>query len=221
MSEPERLDLLARFDRHADHLREVIARFADAGDVDALAAEAREAFAALEPEVPYADRPDHVMFGAAFGVYRFLAMWQAARSRGYDVHAVGRAICGTPVPARPLASGPALAKLRADAEASGRKAAANEFVFEFVEGDGETDWGMNVTSCAVCHAYGRHDAMDLVPYLCAIDDVDSTAGDHGLRRTGTIALGAQRCDFRFKRGGTPAPLAPQYPGQIRPAADAE
>ncbi len=74
---------------------------------------------------------------------------------------------------------------------------------------------MNITSCAICHLFGNHDAMDLVPYMCAFDDVMSAAGDQGLRRTGTIALGASHCDFRFQQGGEPLPLAEQYPDQIR------
>jgi hypothetical protein len=74
---------------------------------------------------------------------------------------------------------------------------------------------MNVTSCAVCHAYAKHGASELVPYLCATDDVESEAGDQGLRRTGTITLGAHRCDFRYERGGKPQPLAAHYPDQIR------
>lgn len=53
--------------------------------------------------------------------------------------------------------------------------------------------------------------MDLVPYMCATDDVVSDRGGQGLRRTGTIAVGAHQCDFRYKRGGEPLHLAPQCP----------
>ena len=113
-------------------------------------------FEGLAPEIPYADRRDHVMFGSAFGVYCSLAVWKAARARGHDVHDVGRAVLATSFPARPLAPVEALGKFRADAEASQRDAAPNEFVFELIDGDGpELDWGMNITSCAVCHAYAR------------------------------------------------------------------
>ena len=110
-------------------------------------------------------------------------------------------------------------KLVEDARESQRGAAANEFVFDVVDGDSETDWGINILSCAVCHAFAKHDAMALVPYMCATDDKMSDAAGHGLRRTGTIALGADCCDFRFKSGGEPTRLAEQYPDAIRADRD--
>ena len=76
---------------------------------------------------------------------------------------------------------------------------------------------MNIKSCAICHAFSKYDAMDLVPYMCAMDDVASEIGDLGLRRTGTIALGATHCDFRYERGREPLRLADQYPERIRTA----
>ncbi len=96
-----------------------------------------------------------------------------------------------------------------------RGAAANEFEFELLDADESGERGMNITSCAICHLFAKHDAMELVPYMCAFDDVMSAAGDQGLRRTGTIALGAKQCDFRFQQGGKPLPLAEQYPDRIR------
>ena len=73
---------------------------------------------------------------------------------------------------------------------------------------------MNITSCGICKAYSKHDAMDLVPYMCASDDVDSDQNDDGLRRTGTIGLGAHQCDFRYKAGGDSLAVATQYPERI-------
>ncbi len=51
--------------------------------------------------------------------------------------------------------------------------------------------------------------------MCATDDSMSDAGNQGLRRTGTIALGADHCDFRFRHGDEPKRLAPQYPEKIQ------
>jgi hypothetical protein len=74
---------------------------------------------------------------------------------------------------------------------------------------------VNITRCGICHAYAKHDAMEFTPYMCATDDLESDRLGQGLRRTGTIALGAHRCDFRYKAGGEPLRLAEQYPDQIR------
>ena len=91
-----------------------------------------------------------------------------------------------------------------------------EFDIEIVQGDGITfDFGYNVKSCAICHVFLQHDAMDLVPYMCAFDDVASDLGDMVLRRTGSIAVGASHCDFRYKKGRQTQRLAEVYPEKIR------
>lgn len=203
------------YDRAEGPLREVLAALVPEAELESVAGEARAAFLRLSEEMPYADRRDHTMFDPTFSVFQWLAVHEALRGRGIDVHQLGREIMKLPVSPRPEFTAASIERILAEAEESQRGAAANEFVFEMLAGDEQTDGGMNVHSCAVCHAYARHDAMELVPYMCAFDDAESAAGDMGLRRTGTIALGAHRCDFRYKRGGEPLPLAPQYPGKIR------
>jgi hypothetical protein len=207
-------DLIERFDEVAGTVRAVLAELAPVDGLEILLADVRSAFAELADEIPYADRQDHVMFLPAFSVFVYLAIYQALRPRGYDAHRVGRAILAAPV----IEIGPSekgAATIAEDAAASLGDAAPNEFAFELVEGGEESDYGMNIRACAVCHAFGRHDATDLVPYMCALDDVVSDATGQGLRRTGTIALGATHCDFRYKAGGEPLRLADQYPDQIR------
>jgi len=211
---------LDRFDQLEIVVRDVLVQLVDDNDLDAAVADAREAFAAMEDEIPYADKPDHVMYWSSFSVFQMLATYKAAARRGIDAHAVGAAVLAAPVRARlqPLPA-EAPAKMREDAVASQEAAAPNEFVFEIVSGEGDVDWGMNIQSCAVCHAFAKHDAMELVPYMCATDDKMSDAGEQGLRRTGTIALGADHCDFRYKAHGDPLRLVEQYPDKIRSGTD--
>jgi hypothetical protein len=177
-------------------------------------AAARETFESMLGELPYADRPAHAMFGSMFACAGMLAVFRVLRERGVDAHSWGRA-CHTLPPAVGESDEASREQARRDGEASRQDAAPNEFVFEIVEGDETTDRGMNITSCAICHLFGKYDAMDLVPYMCAYDDVVSDAGGQGLRRTGTIALGASHCDFRFRDGGEPLRLVDQYPDRIR------
>ncbi len=211
---------LDRYDQLELGVRDVLAQLVPDDELDAALRDAREAFATLEHEIPYADRPDHVMYWSSFSVFQSLAAWKAAARRGVDVHAFGRAVLAAPLRVRqkPLPAEAPEAMVR-DALASQEGAAPHEFVFEIVPGGPEADWGMNILSCAVCHAFGKHDAMALVPYMCASDDKASDAGDQGLRRTGTIALGAECCDFRFKAHGEPLRLAAQYPDAIRTPGD--
>ncbi len=214
MSESKAKDRRHFFDAYrllAAMAREPLASLVGASEVDALELDAAKEFETLIDDIPYADRPDHVMAPPVLGAGILLAFYAAARARGCSVHRFGRMIHEAPLP--PFSDSP-LARRR-DAAESQTKAAPNEFVFEFLDGDGkELDYGYDVTSCAICHLYAKHDATDLVPYLCALDDKISAAQDSGLRRTGAIALGAHRCDFRYKAGGEPLSLASQYPDQV-------
>jgi hypothetical protein len=210
--------LMTLFDPFANHARRVLEKVADAEDVDALLGESRECFVRLAPEMPYADRRDHVMWDPTLTVFQWLAVHLACRERGIDAHTLGRAMlqAGVPEGSETEITDELAARALRDAAASQEGAAENESVFEIVPGEDEnTDWGMNVTRCAGCHAYAKHDAMEFTPYMCATDDLVSDHSNQGLRRTGTIALGAHRCDFRYKAGGKPLRLAEQYPEKIR------
>ena len=193
--------------------RDTLASLVGASEMDALEADAAREFEALLDDFPYADRPSHVMAFPTLACAIMLAFYMAARARGCSAHQFGRAIHEAPLPE--LAE-PPLEQLRREAAESQESAAPNEFVFEFVEGDEkDLDYGYNIKACAICHLYRKHDAMDLVPYMCALDDKMSAARNSGLRRTGTIALGAHQCDFRYRAGGEPLTLASQYSEEVR------
>jgi hypothetical protein len=202
--------LLAFFDRTADWLAPAIDGLH--ASPDAVLAKARLRFDGMRNEIPYVNDPGHTMGGAMFSCAAILAVFEVLRESAVDTHAWGSAIHALPAITGDDESGGGRAP--EDAAASVDGAAPNEFVFEFVARDEDGNGGMNIKSCAICHLFGRHDAMALVPYMCALDDVMSDAGGTGLRRTGTIALGASHCDFRF-RPGDPLRLAEQYPDQIR------
>ena len=194
-------------------------------DPEAAVEEAAAIFDRMIPELAYVDKPSHPMAASLFLCVALLALYLALRERGVDVHDFGSAVLTAtaqgplPQPEQAEDDRPPLerfAGFAARAEASQGDAGPGEFVFEAFLGDRKDyDWGMNVKSCAICHAFSKYAAMDLVPYMCATDDVVSDRGNQGLRRTGTIAVGAHQCDFRYKRGGEPQHLAPQYPDRIR------
>jgi hypothetical protein len=173
----------------------------------------------------YMDDPDHIMASAVFGCCGVLALYLPLKKRGVDVHQFGSAFLEQTRTVLPEASDAAndemsprdrIARLIESGKASKSVAKPGEFVFDAFWGDrSEFNWGMNIESCAICHAFSNYGAMELVPYMCASDDLMSDFGDDGLRRTGTIALGAHCCDFRYKPGGEPLRLVEQYPEQIR------
>lgn len=220
-----------------DAMRPSFARLAgrlldDAAAAEAAVERAGALFEEMIPGMAYVDQAGHPMASAVFGCNAHLAMHLALKERGVDAHVYGRAMLaamaaaskGPSTPSREregddanhAQAGDPIATLIAAGNASQKDAAPGEFVFEAYRGDGgDLDWGMNVTSCAICASYSKYDAMDLVPYMCATDDVMSDRDSQGLKRTGTIAVGAHRCDFRYKRGREGEHLSAKYPEKIR------
>lgn len=95
-----------------------------------------------------------------------------------------------------------LDRLRKRAVESHQRKYPDGYVFDFIEGDGKTfDYGVDYLECASCKFLAKQGASELAPYLCPVDILYSEVLGWGLTRTMTLAEGAEKCDFRFKRGG--------------------
>lgn len=178
-------------------------------------------FEGMLSDMAYIDETDHPMAASVFDSCATLSVYLSLKERGINVHDFGYAILAYMAQStmKPVDTGsdPKLLKdFIASGEASKKSAKPNEYIFEAFEGDHiEFDWGVNIKRCALCHAFSEYDARDLVPYMCAMNDVMSDKINQGLRRTGTMGLGAQQCVYRYKIGGEPKRLSDQYPNQIR------
>jgi hypothetical protein len=59
---------------------------------------------------------------------------------------------------------------------------------------------LDVERCPLAELFAREGAPEVGPLVCKLDDVMVEMLDGvELRRTGTIAAGAKRCDFRYRR----------------------
>ena len=117
-------------------------------DIEAIAADAAAGFEQMVGEIPYADRPDHVMAQSVLSCYGVLAFHRPLRERGYDSHVLGRATINSLQ--KFLASMPSpdadaemavqnREQMRQEALESQGAAAPDEFVFEMLQGDADTD----------------------------------------------------------------------------------
>jgi hypothetical protein len=71
------------------------------------------------------------------------------------------------------------------------------FLFEKIDDPGAL-MAFDVRECALVKFARRHGAPEIVPMLCRLDDLAAASlSGIELRRTGTIATGAARCDFRY------------------------
>jgi hypothetical protein len=81
------------------------------------------------------------------------------------------------------------------------KAPVGGWEFEYVEGEGDFDYGVNYRRCAIRDLAVAHGAAEFAPYICLSDIAGSEAFGWGLQRTETLAQGGKRCDFKFRRRG--------------------
>lgn len=86
------------------------------------------------------------------------------------------------------------------ADESLKKRHPGDWVYEFIEGNEEFDFGTYFTECGIQKFFHKHGADEFIPYLCAMDIIMSKCGNLGLERTQTLAEGGDKCDFRYKGG---------------------
>lgn len=60
-------------------------------------------------------------------------------------------------------------------------------------------YGVDILECGICKLFAKHDCGRYAAILCEVDYITTSLAGLELVRTGTIATGAETCDFRFKR----------------------
>ena len=182
----------------------------------------REEYEALIPRIPFigVNSPLLVFF---LPTTRYLAVYRGLQRQGLTIEDAGRltleigtgALRAIPSMARRLI-GYAwftpwfMNRLRKRTIDSQQRRYPGDYVLSYVCGDGrEFDYGVDYTECASCKLLEAENAMELAPYVCAVDKFASELLGWGLKRTMSLAEGAHKCDFRFKKGGETSVAVPQ------------
>jgi hypothetical protein len=58
-------------------------------------------------------------------------------------------------------------------------------------------YGVDILECGICKLFNKHGYKKYAPILCEVDEVTSNLAGLKLIRSGTIANGAMKCDFRY------------------------
>ena len=208
--------LLERFVQDTQDWRHVMATTYDANLIDAVLHHARAEFEALIPYIPYIGGDDNPLTGSLVHSARCLALYKAMKAHGKTAAEAGKVLYDAAViqAARPLPPIPSSERLsekelmqrrRARAEVSQERRYPDDFVYAFVEGDGQTfDYGYNFTECASLTFYCAQDAEEFMPFFCFLDFPLGQAVYLGLSRTMTPPEGHPYCNHRFTIGGKPA-----------------
>ena len=180
---------------------------------DAVAVEARQEYESLIPQLPYIGgrRNPHTQLIIAAAM--FLALYKPLKAHGKPVEEIG-AFTYEAVEAfyssfprfllrlygRLYFTRYTLYRTQKLALESQKRQYPGAWVSTFIEGDGEEfDWGVDYAECGICKFFHAQGADEFVPYMCQLDFIVSHWLEWGLARTTTIAQGAEKCDFRFKR----------------------
>ncbi len=83
-----------------------------------------------------------------------------------------------------------------------RKGHPDGFVAHIIQkrkADNEFIFGFDILECGICKLFSRYNYGHFVNILCEVDFITSELAGLTLHRTGTIAAGAHKCDFRFEK----------------------
>lgn len=209
--------LLRNFDYAAKSMKKVLVFHYGDELAETVAKDMRQEFEALIPNLPYIGGRKNRLTGSLIGSVRYLALYKALKKHGQTAEEAGKLTYESIEVF--LSSWPKLLKLghrllwrmmftrlgrrlmKKEAERSQKRQYPEDFVFNYVEGDGEEfDFGMDFTECAVCKFFHSQGADEFTPFVCLSDFPGSRLTNSGLVRTMTLAEGAKKCDFRYKRG---------------------
>ena len=59
-------------------------------------------------------------------------------------------------------------------------------------------YGVDIVECGICKLFAKHNYGKWASILCEVDKITTSLAGLDMIRTGTIANGAAKCDFRYK-----------------------
>lgn len=85
------------------------------------------------------------------------------------------------------------------AEESHKKQYENDWVLDVLPGNGAYDLGYDYHECGIVKICRDEGCAELASYLCRLDYLLADLMGLTLKREGTLADGADKCDFRYSR----------------------
>jgi len=215
---------LRDFDGKAKRFGKALAFYVDDQPTHAIIQETRQEFERLIPEIPYIGGKANNLTQDLIDCTVLLALYQVLTREGFRIEEIGKIVIEMEkkrVQSYPRFVLKLLGKLihsplgKNRLKKTARKSQEHRYpggwVSVYIEGDGkEFDFGIDYLECGLCKFFHQQDADEFTPYLCQFDYVQQRAMGTGFFRSMTLAEGAERCDFRWKRGGETRPGWPPH-----------
>lgn len=175
-----------------------------------LSTKTREDFEQLLPQIPYVGGKDNHLTDNLISATILLPLLRIFEKEGLDFNEIGKltynlyeAFYTVIPPTVDMFSEETINQMKESAKISKLRKYPDDWVYDFVEGDGETfTWGIDFSECAVYKFYKSQGLEHLMPIMCIADFEDARVHGYGLTRTQNIGNGAPICDFRFNKEGT-------------------
>lgn len=181
-------------------------------EVERIIQQLQDEFRALLPHLPYIGGQQNPLTTNLVACSWFLALYRVLQPRGLSDDEIGELVYRVAeewVTSAPrwigrvqvlLVKTPLLRMIlgRISRQTQQRKY-PGDFVVHFVPGDGRNfDFGLDFTGCAIHKFFQAEQAGHFAKYMCRIDYLTTSYKGIELIRTGTIANGADKCDFRYR-----------------------
>jgi hypothetical protein len=181
-------------------------------EVERIIQQMQDEFRAMLPRLPYIGGKQNTLTTNLVACSWFLALYRVLQPRGLSDDEIGDLVYRVAeewVKSSPrwlgqvqglLVKTPLLRMIfgRISRQSQQRKY-PGDFVVHFVPGDGRNfDFGLDFTGCAIHKFFQAEQAGHFAKYMCRIDYLTTSYKGIELIRTGTIANGADKCDFRYR-----------------------
>lgn len=204
--------LLAQFKKKEASFRAVLGVEFPA-EADSILQENYEEFTDTLPRLPYIGGDKNLLTENLVISAWFLSLYKTLNKRGHSDDFIGDLcyrIAEDFVRKQPklaaklqgMLAGTGIFKLmyRKLSEKSQKREYPGDFVVQYVEGNGaDYDYGFDFTECGICKLFQAENAGQFAKHMCRIDYLTTSFNGIELIRTGTIANGHEKCDFRFRR----------------------
>lgn len=170
--------------------------------------EIRGEYDSLYEEIPYIGGDENSLTSDLIGAAENLAFYKVLKRHGKPLKDIGKMAYEAteqefddhPELVPPMTNPEFIPYIKYAADISRERKYPGDWVYEFIDGNAEFDFGTYFTECGIQKLYHEHNADEFTPYLCAMDILMSECGNLGLQRTQTLAEDGDRCDFQYKAG---------------------
>ena len=201
-------EILKDFKKEAQIWKPVITEHYGQETADSIYDNAWKEIKAMIQQIPYIGGDENPGTRWLLASVRSLALYKAMKKHGKTAEEAGKALYDAILtqvgqPSSEQSTQEQLSEqYRKAAEQSQERRYPEDFVFEYVPGNGiEFDRGFDFTECAALKFYHTQDADEFMPFYCYLDFPKSKIIGTGFSRTMTLAEGNNKCNHRIKTGG--------------------